>query len=66
MNLVRTLITLFMVVVLALCAAGWVSAGGLPAAKMGGARFILAMCGLSSVFCLWILWRVAPARINPE
>jgi hypothetical protein len=56
MNIVRSVISLFLLLLLAISIAGWIWAGGLPATKMAGARFALAICGLSSVGSLALLW----------
>lgn len=56
MNLVRSVISLFLLVLLAVSVAGWLWAGGLPAPKMMGARLVLVLCGFSSVAALALLW----------
>lgn len=56
MNLVRTVITIFMLVLLALCVAGWIWAQELPSPKMEGARLVLALCGFMSVGTLGLIW----------
>lgn len=56
MNLVRSVISLFLLILLGLCIAGWVWAGGQPSPKMEGARFVLALSGLGAVGCGVLLW----------
>lgn len=56
MNLIRSIISVFLMILLALSIAGWIWAGGQPSPKMEGARVALAICGLSSVGCLVLLW----------
>ena len=57
MNAVRSVITLFLMILLAVSIAGWIWAGGQPPAKLIGARFVLAICGLSAVGSTFLLWR---------
>ncbi len=64
MNLVRSLISLFLLALLAVSIAGWIWAGGQPSPKLEGARVVLALCGLSSVGCLWLLWSVKPGVVD--
>ena len=66
MNLIRSVFTVFLVILALVSVAGWIWAGGLPSKNMIGARFVLAICGLSAGGGLWLLWNVNPARINPE
>jgi hypothetical protein len=56
MNAIRSLISLFLVALLAVSVAGWIWAGGLPPPNMAGARAVLAMCGLSSLLGLGLIW----------
>lgn len=56
MNVVRTVISVFMLILLVLCVAGWMWADALPSPKMEGARFVLALCGLMSVGSVWLVW----------
>ena len=60
MNLIRSIISVFLLILLGLSIAGWIWAGGLPAAKMVGARLALALCGLASVGSLGLLWSARP------
>ena len=58
MNLIRSLISLFLIALLAVSVAGWVWAGDQPSPTMEGARFVLALCGLSAVGGLALIWSV--------
>lgn len=60
MNLVRSIISVFLVALLALSVAGWSWAGGQPFRSMVGARVVLAICGLASAGCLGLLWTAKP------
>jgi hypothetical protein len=64
MNLIRSIISVFVLALVAVAVAGWIWAGGLPSPKMEGARFVLALCGMSSLGCLWKLWREKPLDEN--
>lgn len=68
MNLVRSVISVFLVILLAVCTAGWIWAGNQPPEKLNisGARFVLALGALAGLGCLWLLWNVNPARIHRE
>ena len=57
MNFIRSLISIFMLILLAVSIAGWIWAGGQPSPKQEGARFVLALCGLSSLGGLTLLWK---------
>jgi hypothetical protein len=56
MNLVRSVISIFLLVLLGLSIAGWIWAGGQPSPKMEGARVVLAICGVSAIGALGLLW----------
>jgi hypothetical protein len=56
MNLIRSIISVAMLILLALSIAGWVWAGGQPSPKKQGARFVLALCGVSAVGGMGLLW----------
>jgi 4-amino-4-deoxy-L-arabinose transferase-like glycosyltransferase len=67
MNIVRSIISVFVIALAAVAIAGWLWAGGQPSPKMEGARVALGLCGLSSVVCLWLLWKEKPAAsINTQ
>lgn len=56
MNLIRSIISVFLIALFLLAIAGWIWAGGQPHAKMLGARFVLALCGLASIGSLGLIW----------
>jgi len=56
MNLVRSTISFFLVILVALCVLGWIWVGGHFTEKLAGARCVLAICGLSSLGALTLLW----------
>jgi hypothetical protein len=56
MNLIRSLMSLFLLAVLGLSIAGWIWAGDQPAEKMIGARVALGMCGLMAAGAIGLLW----------
>lgn len=56
MNLIRSLMTIFLLSVVAVSVAGWIWAGGQPSPKLEGARFVLALCILMGVGSMGILW----------
>jgi hypothetical protein len=65
MNAIRSIISVFLVALMAVSIAGWVWAGDQPTPTQVGARVVLAMCGLSSVGALALIWSVkrpAPAE----
>lgn len=57
MNLIRSLMSLFLLLVLALTIAGWIWAGGLPEDKMNGARLALGLSGLAAMGAVVMLWK---------
>lgn len=66
MNLVRSIISVFLITLVVLSVAGWIWAGGQPSPKLEGARFILAVCGIASLGSLWVLWGSKRARYYRE
>lgn len=62
MNAIRTVMSLFLVWVLALSVAGWVWAGGQPSPKLEGARAVLALCILIAAGGMVLIWRVKPRQ----
>jgi len=60
MNAVRSVISVFLLILLALAVAGFVWAGGQPSPKREGARVALTLCGLLSVGSMALLWRPQP------
>lgn len=65
MNIIRILMSFFLVVLLVLSIAGWIWAGGGSTPQPNGARLVLALCGLTSVGSLYLLWRTKWSR-TPE
>ena len=57
MNLIRSVMTLFLLCVVALCIAGWIWAGGQPSPKLEGARIALGLSGLITAGSIALLWR---------
>lgn len=68
MNLIRSVMSVFLVILLAVSIAGWIWAGNQPPEKLNitGARIVLTLGGLAGLVCLWLLWNVNPARIHRE
>ncbi|MEO8164468.1 MAG: hypothetical protein ABI619_03640 [Betaproteobacteria bacterium] len=64
MNFVRSVISFFMLILLAVSVAGWIWAGGLPTPKMEGARVVLALCGLASLGAIGLLWNAKQPLAN--
>lgn len=62
MNLIRSVMSVFLVILVGVSVAGWIWAGGQPSPQMEGARFVLALCALSALGCLWLLWNANPDR----
>jgi hypothetical protein len=66
-NVIRALISLFILVVIALAIAGWLWAGSQPASQSAWARAALAGCVVAGVVGLVAIWRVGgrgPAARN--
>lgn len=57
MNLIRSIITALLVLLLVMVIAGWNWAGGLPYDKMIGARCVLSICALACLGTTVLLWR---------
>ena len=62
MNTVRSVISVFLLILLALSVAGWIWAGGQPSPKLEGARVALGLCGLMSVGSLALIWSAKQAQ----
>ncbi|OYP31638.1 hypothetical protein [Rhodopirellula sp. MGV] len=60
MNLIRSLISVFLVALFAVSIAGWFWAGEKPSANVVGSRVVLVLCGLLSVGCFSLLWSAKP------
>jgi hypothetical protein len=56
MNAVRSVISIFLILLIGVSIAGWVWSGDLPAKGMMGARLVLAVCGLSAIGGLSLIW----------
>ena len=58
MNLIRTIMSIFLLLLLAVSVAGrlWAEQGMKPELLAGGRR-VLAACGLSALLALWLIWR---------
>ena len=64
MNAVRSVISVFLLVLLGLSVAGLVWAGGQPSPQSTGARLVLALCGLMAVGSLVVLWSARQLKTN--
>ena len=64
MNLVRSIITFFLLALLVVSIAGWNWAGGQPASNAVGARIVLTLGGLAALGCIVLLWRAKPGESN--
>ena len=64
MNLVRSVISLFLFALLALSIAGWDWAASLPPAKLLGARVALGLCGLMAIGTLGLLWTAKHTQMD--
>ncbi|MCS7465430.1 hypothetical protein NZK35_01950 [Stieleria sp. ICT_E10.1] len=62
MNLVRAVISFFLVALFAVSIAGWFWAGGQPVAQAIGSRVVLVLCGLISLGCVVLLWSARPIQ----
>lgn len=56
MNLVRSVISVFLLVLIAVSVAGWIWAGGQPSPQKEGARLVHVLSGLGAVGGLGLLW----------
>lgn len=64
MNLIRSLISVFLATLLVLSIAGWNWAGSQPSPKSEGARTALVLCGLASLASLWALWTTKQSSVS--
>ena len=67
--MIRSILSVFLVILVAVAVAGWVWAGNGQTPKnfsVEGARFVLALCGLGAGVALWLLWNVNPARRSAQ
>ncbi len=59
MNLIRSVMSLFLLVVLGLAVAGWIWAGKQPTTYVcTGGRIAVTLCGLVAVGALGLIWSV--------
>jgi hypothetical protein len=56
-NLIRSLMTVFLLCVVALCVTGWIWAGGQPSPKSEGARVAVGLSGLMAAGSIVLLWK---------
>jgi len=56
MNLIRSLMTLFLLCVVAVCIAGWVWSGNQPPQKQVAARCVLGLCMAMALGSTALLW----------
>lgn len=65
MNLVRSIISFFLLALLAMTVAGWIWAGEQPTRQMIGARASLVVCALCAISCIVVIWRAKPGMAGP-
>jgi hypothetical protein len=57
MNLIRSVMSVFLLIVLGLAVAGWVWAGEQPTTYVStGGRVAVSLCGLAAVGALGLIW----------
>jgi hypothetical protein len=68
MNLIRSLMSIFLVVVVGLSIAGWMWAGNPPSPNFNatGARVALALCGLIAAAAMGLLWSAKDYHANEK
>jgi len=64
MNLIRSIISVFLVALIAIAIAGWIWSSDHPSPNRDGGRFVLALSALSSIGCLRLLWSTPQTRTN--
>jgi hypothetical protein len=63
MNIVRTVISMFLLVLIGISTSGWLWAGrNLPAPQAIAGRVVLTLCILAGIVGLVALWRPRPTR----
>ena len=63
MNIVRIIISLFIVVLISVASTGWIWTGAhQPAAQAAASRVVLSLCILAGVVGLTALWRTKTPR----
>ena len=60
MNAIRSVMTFFLMAMLASAGLGWRWAAALPSPKLEAARAVLALAGIAAVVGVAILWSVKP------
>lgn len=60
-NLIRSVMTGFMVTVLIVCAAGWIWTADQPPEKRTGSRIALGLSGLMAAGCATLIWKEKPS-----
>jgi hypothetical protein len=63
MNLIRSLMTVFLACVMAVAVAGWVWVGDLPSPKLEAARCVLGLCMAMAVGSVALLWTARESEI---
>lgn len=58
MNVIRSIISVFLIALLVLSVAGWIWAGDQPSQTQIGARVVLVVCGISSIGGLVLIWSI--------
>ena len=66
MNLIRSLMTFLMLLLLTVVVAGWIWSSDLPSPKLGGARIALSLCGVMAAGAIVLLWREKPISSDRE
>lgn len=62
MNAVRSVMTVFMSIIVWLSFIGWRWAGSLPSPKLEAARTVLVLIGLAAVGGMWLIWSAKPRQ----
>ena len=63
MNVVRIIISLFILVLISVASTGWIWTGShQPAAQAAASRVVLSLCILAGVVGLTVLWRTKTPR----
>jgi hypothetical protein len=63
-NLIRSLMSVFLLSVIAVSIAGWFWTSSLPESSMVGARVVLVLSAVMAAGCLIVLWREKEAPVN--
>lgn len=66
MNLIRSLMTLVMLIVFGISVAGWLWSSDLPSPKLEGARVALGLCAAMAVGTVALLWKEKPTSPDAE